>query len=40
MWTVGVNYGFATHTLEDEPPDVLVDQPSELGVVFSAESKT
>lgn len=39
MWTVGVNYGFATHTLEDEPPDVLVDRPSELGVVFSAESK-
>src|SRR5882672_6378672 len=22
MWTVGVNYGFAPHTLEEQPPDV------------------
>ncbi len=35
MWTVGVSYGFATHTLEDEPPDVLVDRPEELAEVFS-----
>jgi phosphoglycolate phosphatase len=35
MWTVGVTYGFATHTLEDEPPDVLVDRPEELADVFS-----
>ena len=35
LWTVGVTYGFATHTLEDEPPDVLVDHPEELATVFS-----
>ena len=36
LWTIGVTYGFATHTLEDEPPDVLVDQPHEVGAVFSS----
>jgi phosphoglycolate phosphatase len=35
LWTVGVTYGFAPHTLEQEPPDVLVDSPEELKVVFS-----
>ncbi len=30
-WTVGVSYGFAPHTLEAAPPDVLVDSPQELG---------
>ena len=35
LWTVGVTYGFATHTLDDEPPDVLVEQPSEVGDVFA-----
>jgi phosphoglycolate phosphatase len=35
LWTVGVTYGFAPHTLEDESPDVLVDSAQELGVVFS-----
>ena len=35
LWTVGVTYGFATHTLEDEPPDVLVEEPREVGAVFS-----
>jgi len=35
IWTVGVTYGFAPHTLGDEPPDVLVDQPRELAEVFS-----
>jgi phosphoglycolate phosphatase len=39
LWTVGVTYGFATHTLEDEPPDVLVDLPQEVGAVFSGTSK-
>lgn len=29
-WTCGVTYGFAPHTLEDAPPDVLVDSPEEL----------
>jgi phosphoglycolate phosphatase len=35
LWTVGVNYGFAPHTLEVQPPDVLVDTPYELAKVFS-----
>jgi phosphoglycolate phosphatase len=39
LWTVGVNYGFAPHTLSNEPPDVLVDLPQEVGVVFSDRSK-
>jgi len=36
LWTVGVTYGFAPHTLENESPDVLVDSAQELSVVFSA----
>jgi phosphoglycolate phosphatase len=35
MVTVGVTYGFAPHTLQNEPPDVLVDHPSELPVLFA-----
>jgi phosphoglycolate phosphatase len=35
LWTVGVTYGFAPHTLADEPPDVLVDSPGELAEVFA-----
>ena len=31
LWTCGVTYGFAPHTLEDVPPDVLVDSAGELG---------
>jgi phosphoglycolate phosphatase len=34
LWTVGVNYGFAPHTLQETPPDVLVDAPHELAEVF------
>jgi phosphoglycolate phosphatase len=34
LLTVGVNYGFAPHTLRDQPPDVLLDSPSELAEVF------
>ena len=33
--TVGVTYGFAPHTLGDEPPDVLVDHPRELATLFA-----
>ncbi|HSY93598.1 MAG TPA: HAD-IA family hydrolase [Candidatus Binatus sp.] len=36
MVTVGVTYGFAPHTLGNEPPDVLVDHPSELATLFTA----
>jgi phosphoglycolate phosphatase len=35
LWTVGVTYGFAPHTLHGNPPDVLVDTPSELVEVFA-----
>ena len=36
MFTIGVTYGFAPHTLADDPPDVLVDHPDELSTVFAA----
>jgi phosphoglycolate phosphatase len=35
LWTVGVSYGFAPHTLQENPPDVLVDMPHELAEVFA-----
>lgn len=35
LWTVGVSYGFAPHTLAECPPDVLVDAPQELAEVFA-----
>ena len=31
MWSIGVNYGFAPHSLERVHPDVVVDTPAELG---------
>jgi len=34
LWTVGVSYGFAPHTLQENPPDVLVDTARELAQVF------
>ncbi len=36
MVTIGVTYGFAPHTMLNEPPDVLVDHPHELRSVFAA----
>ena len=35
LWTIGVTYGFAPHTLRDASPDVVVDHPQELAAVFS-----
>ncbi len=35
LWTVGVTYGFAPHTLAGASPDVEVDHPRELAAVFS-----
>ncbi len=35
LWTCGVTYGFAPHTLEEVPPDVLVESPHELGELLS-----
>ena len=34
LWTCGVAYGFAPHTLEDVPPDVLIEHPTELAALF------
>jgi phosphoglycolate phosphatase len=34
LWTCGVTYGFAPHTLELTPPDVVVDSPRELAEVL------
>ena len=30
LWTCGVTYGFAPHTLDEVPPDVLIETPWEL----------
>jgi phosphoglycolate phosphatase len=38
LWTVGVTYGFAPHTLDEASPDVVVDHPRELATVFSEPS--
>ncbi len=38
LWTIGVNYGFAPHTLESEPADVMVDDPKELVEVFEKQT--
>jgi phosphoglycolate phosphatase len=35
LWTCGVTYGFAPHTLCEAPPDLTVDQPQELAELFS-----
>jgi phosphoglycolate phosphatase len=35
LWTCGVTYGFAPRTLDDAPPDVLIDSPQELAQIFS-----
>ncbi|MCU1296737.1 MAG: phosphoglycolate phosphatase [Acidobacteriaceae bacterium] len=34
LWTCGVSYGFAPHTLVEVPPDVLVNNPHELTELF------
>jgi phosphoglycolate phosphatase len=34
LWTCGVTYGFAPHTLKDVSPDVMVEAPRELGELF------
>jgi phosphoglycolate phosphatase len=36
IYSVGVTYGLAPHTLEDAPPDVLIDHPRELADVLGA----
>jgi phosphoglycolate phosphatase len=34
LWTCGVSYGFAPHTLEEVRPDVVVESPGELAELF------
>ena len=34
LWTCGVTYGFAPHTLCEAPPDVVIDSPRELAELF------
>ena len=34
MYSVGLSYGFAPHTLTTVPPDVLVDTPQEMAQVL------
>jgi len=36
LWTCAVTYGFAPHSLEEVPPDVLIESPRELGELFRA----
>jgi phosphoglycolate phosphatase len=36
VYSLGVTYGLAPHTLEDAPPDVLIDHPQELAAVLAA----
>lgn len=35
LWTCGVTYGFSPRTLDDAPPDVLVDSPSDFVQLFN-----
>ena len=35
IWTCGVTYGFAPHTLCEAPPDVVLDKPNELATLFA-----
>ena len=34
LWTCGVTYGFAPHTMEGNLPDVMVDAPADLAALF------
>ena len=34
MWTCGVTYGFAPHSLAGAAPDVVIENPHELGQLF------
>jgi phosphoglycolate phosphatase len=36
LWTCGVTYGFAPHTLHEAPPDVTVDSAQELADLFKS----
>ena len=40
LWSVGVTYGFAPQTLEQAPPDVLVDTPADLAQALTQSAVT
>ena len=40
IYSVGVKYGLAPHTLQDAPPDVLIDKPQELATVLGTREQT
>ena len=37
LWSIGVTYGFAPHTLERTHPDILVDTPQELAQALTVQ---
>ena len=39
MWTIGLTYGLAPHSLQEAPPDVLLDHPAELQELFAPVSR-
>jgi phosphoglycolate phosphatase len=39
-YSLGVTYGLAPHTLEDAPPDVLIDHPQELTDVLGTREQS
>ncbi len=40
IYSVGVTYGLAPHTLEDALPDVLIDKPHELATLLGKREQT
>lgn len=38
MWSCGVSYGFAPHSLQAAEPDVIIDHPRELAEIFQVEA--
>src|SRR6476646_9158867 len=40
IYSVGVTYGLAPHTLQDAPPDVLIDHPRELADVLGSREQS
>lgn len=40
MWTCGVTYGFAPHTLESVSPDVVLDSPFDLEQLFETSARS
>ncbi len=40
LWSCGVTYGFAPHTLQEASPDVVVDHPNEIVELFSSHRET